>query len=281
MNTGTLTEQQTHRGIYCAAETPRILTDRRCHRQLRLGRAIGSYYWGRGDSSQMPIFPVLSAIKNTSVYHLGSIAFGSFIIAVIMFLRCVLEYLNARTKQLQASNKFAEWLMCCARCCMWVLQKVVQFINRNAYIIVGVKGTNYCVSAAEAVKLIVTNALRMAVVNIVGGVLIFLGKISVAAACGLIAFAMSETKYYTDSVNYPNTYLSSAILPIALSIIIGFFVSDLFFAVYEMAIDTILLSFCEDCEMNGGNPKYAPPLLAATMAKIPLVKPPAAAPTKG
>lgn len=52
------------------------------------------------------------------------------------------------------------------------------------------------------------NALRMAVVNIVGGVLIFLGKIAVAAACGLIAFAMSETKYYTDSVNYPNTYLS-------------------------------------------------------------------------
>lgn len=48
----------------------------------------------------------------------------------------------------------------------------------------------------------------MAVVNVVGNVLIFLGKISVAACSGLIAFAMSETKYYTDSVNYPNTYLT-------------------------------------------------------------------------
>lgn len=68
----------------------------------------------------------------------------------------------------------------------------------------------------------------------------------------------------------------SAILPIAISIIVGYFVADLFFAVYEMAVDTILLSFCEDCEMNGGNPKYAPPLLAATMNKIPLVAPPTA-----
>lgn len=28
-----------------------------------------------------------------------------------------------------------------------------------------------------------------------------------------------------------------------------------------MAIDTILLCFCEDCEQNNGNPAYAPKLL--------------------
>jgi hypothetical protein len=27
---------------------------------------------------------------------------------------------------------------------------------------------------------------------------------------------------------------------------------QIFFSVYEMAIDTILLSFCEDCETNNG-----------------------------
>lgn len=39
------------------------------------------------------------------------------------------------------------------------------------------------------------------------------------------------------------------------------FVLQIFFSVYEMAIDTILLSFCEDCESNNGHPKFAPPLL--------------------
>ena len=28
-----------------------------------------------------------------------------------------------------------------------------------------------------------------------------------------------------------------------------------------MAIDTVMLSFCEDCEANGGEPRKAPPLL--------------------
>lgn len=39
-----------------------------------------------------------------------------------------------------------------------------------------------------------------------------------------------------------------------------------------MAIDTILLSFCEDCESNNGNPQYAPLLLLGAIGKQVLVK---------
>ncbi len=42
--------------------------------------------------------------------------------------------------------------------------------------------------------------------------------------------------------------------------------------VYEMAIDTILLSFCEDCESHNGNPQYAPLLLLGAIGKQVLVK---------
>ncbi len=42
------------------------------------------------------------------------------------------------------------------RCCVWCLENILQFINRNAYIIVGVKGTGYCASAARAMSLIVS-----------------------------------------------------------------------------------------------------------------------------
>ena len=51
--------------------------------------AIGTYYWTGGDSDKMPALPVLVAVKNTTIYHLGSIAIGSFIIAVFQFIRCV------------------------------------------------------------------------------------------------------------------------------------------------------------------------------------------------
>ena len=31
--------------------------------------------------------------------------------------------------------------------------------------------------------------------------------------------------------------------------------------VYDIAIDTIILAFCEDCDANDGHPKHAPALL--------------------
>ncbi len=67
--------------------------------------AIASYYWAGGQSSKMPAFPVLVALKNTVVYHMGSIAFGAFVIAVIQFIRFLLDYLDRKSKDLQAANK--------------------------------------------------------------------------------------------------------------------------------------------------------------------------------
>jgi choline transporter-like protein 2/4/5 len=68
----------------------------------------------------------------------------------------LLEYLDRKTKQLQQGNVAAQWLLCCVKCCMWCLEKIMAFINRNAYILMAIKGTGYCSSAARALKLIVT-----------------------------------------------------------------------------------------------------------------------------
>lgn len=56
---------------------------------------------------------------------------------------------------------------------MWYVQKVMQFINRNAYIMVAVKGTGYCTSAGRAIKLIVNNALRLVAVNVIVDVVVW------------------------------------------------------------------------------------------------------------
>lgn len=46
---------------------------------------------------------------------------------------------------------------------------------------------------------------------------------------------------------------------------LGYIVATLFFAVVEMSIDTIILSFCQDAEEHQGTAQYAPPLLIETL----------------
>lgn len=56
-------------------------------------------------------------------------------------------------------------------------------------------------------------------------------QISVCAGCGIIAFLMSDLTYYTDANKYPDTYLSSPLLPILISLLVGYTVAQCFFNV--------------------------------------------------
>ena len=70
--------------------------------------------------------------------------------------RYLLEYLDRKTKALQEGSCAISWLMCCVKCCMWCLEKIVAFINQNAFIMIGLKGTNYCSAAWRAIELLIS-----------------------------------------------------------------------------------------------------------------------------
>jgi Plasma-membrane choline transporter len=42
------------------------------------------------------------------------------------------------------------------------------------------------------------------------------------------------------------------VIPLIIGVILAYFIVDCFITVFEMTIDTIFLSFCEDCEQNNG-----------------------------
>tara|TARA_B100001142_G_C13796693_1_gene447097 strand:- start:2 stop:505 length:504 start_codon:yes stop_codon:yes gene_type:complete len=71
--------------------------------------SIASYYWQRDD---MPRSPIKTAIKRTWRYHVGSIALGSFIVAVVQFVRLILEYINRKTKNAQEGSAVLKYFMC-------------------------------------------------------------------------------------------------------------------------------------------------------------------------
>ncbi|RWW05866.1 hypothetical protein GW17_00030836 [Ensete ventricosum] len=72
---------------------------------------------------------------------------------------------------------------------------------------------------------------------------------------------MLDTHKYKSAHNK----ISSPLLPVLVSWGLGYVVVTLFFAVVEMSIDTLILSFCQDAEEHQGTAQYAPPLLMATL----------------
>lgn len=67
-------------------------------------------------------------------YHLGTIAFGSLIIAIMQMIKLAFEYLRKKYEKLIGDSMIMKCLICSLRCCIWCVDSCVKHITKNAYI---------------------------------------------------------------------------------------------------------------------------------------------------
>ena len=97
-------------------------------------------------------------------YNLGSLAFGSFLIAVVVIIRLIFEYIDAKMKSTGAdqANAALKCLMKCVRCCLDCCHRFVKYINKNAYCQVVLTGENFCTAAINGFLLILKHSMTFA-----------------------------------------------------------------------------------------------------------------------
>lgn len=109
-------------------------------------------------------------------YHLGSLAFGSLLIAIVTMLKVVFEYFAKKYEKLAGGNPFVKAIICYVRCMIWCLDKCVKFISENAYIQVAINGSSFCGGAKDAFFMIIGNPGTFAAMQIVGWIMTAIGK---------------------------------------------------------------------------------------------------------
>ncbi|VDM74441.1 unnamed protein product [Strongylus vulgaris] len=167
------------------------------------------------------------------LYNLGSLAFGSLIIAIIKVVRVILDYLDK--KMATTKSAVMKSILSALKCCFWCMEVFFKFLTKNAFIMMAVYGKNFFTSAKDSFMLLVRNCVRAAVVNQVAGILLFLGKALITLGMEMIGVVRTAHGHVSISGSY--------------------FVADLFFDVYEMAVDTTFICFLEDSEQNDGSPE--------------------------
>ncbi|PIK47953.1 putative choline transporter-like protein 2 [Apostichopus japonicus] len=226
--------------------------------QVTLAGVFATYFW-TVDKKDLPKFPLLRSLIWTITYHTGSVAFGALIIAIVQLIRIFLEYIELQLKG--KKNKVAKFILRCLKCIFWCLEKFLKFINKNAYIMIAIYGKNFCTSAQNAFFLLMRNIIRVAVVNKITDFLLFIGIAMVTIGVVVLSFF-----YFTFSAEYSLTaFVVAEYLPIpnvryywVIIIMIGlgtFVVAQIFFGVFNMAVDTLFLSFLEDLERHDGSPE--------------------------
>ncbi|KAG8194228.1 hypothetical protein JTE90_024559 [Oedothorax gibbosus] len=200
--------------------------------------AVATWYFTR-DKHKLgnPIWKSLGILIG---HHLGSAAYGSLIIAIMKAIRALFRMLQ---KYMDSQNQRCDIFWKIFQCCLSCFESYLKFLSKNAYIMIVIYGDGFCASARRAFATLTANILRIAAVDSIGDFILFIGKMGVTVSVAFIALEMLRDK---EGLNY-------IWAPVAISSVFAFLVCHCFLSVYEMAIDTLLLCFCEDCQMNDGS----------------------------
>ncbi|KAJ3340357.1 hypothetical protein HDU93_007082 [Gonapodya sp. JEL0774] len=226
--------------------------------QTVIAGSVACWYWTL-DKKRLPGWPVMDSIKRTVVYHLGSIALGSLLIGLTQLARYIVLKANGWVKD-SAGAKYIQYILACVQCCLACLEKFLKFLSKNAYIEMAIYGKPFCTSAKNAFQTLLRNAFRLIAVDSVSMFVLLIGKLCITAAVAFIGYIYLDKQ----SAVYQVQLLP---VPVAVIALEAFIVANTFLGVYRMAIDTIFLCFCEDCEKNDGSPER-PFYMSATLQGI-------------
>lgn len=184
-------------------------------------------------------------------YHLGSIAFGSFIIAICQMIRLIFEYYRYKMGTLSKDIKWVKVVLAMTGYILWLLEHCVKYMTKNAYIQVALTNESFFKSAWNAFTLMIKHAHRFGFGNAIGTVYIFFGCVLISSATTAMAYLFLTNQF--------NLLLITSPIPATVVVgVVSLTISYLFMSIFSFSSDAILQSFLLDEELRfAGNSRPA------------------------
>jgi hypothetical protein len=176
-------------------------------------------------------------------YHMGSLAFGSFILAVLWVIHWLFEYLGNKLHDATAGNACTKCMLCCCHCCIDCFDRFLRFLNQNAYIYMSISSESFCMSAINAFLLILKNSVKFALVNELAWIFMFIAKLTVSVTTTWLGFLLLGCMIPTG------VELSSPFFPILMIFFLSYVVATIFISIFDAGANALLQCYLFDLDI--------------------------------
>eukprot|EP01134_Creolimax_fragrantissima_P000681 CFRG0681T1 len=211
--------------------------------QTVIAHAVSSYYFTHNKAHVSGVFALQAAVYTVIQFHLGSIVLGSFLIAIVQWIRVLLRAI--RHQATNSKSTFATIAYQSVSCLMGVVTGVVDLLSLNAFIQIAMTGEDFLTSANRGFTQLGRNSLQFTLVQFIADLMLFFGKVCVSCLSMYIAFNLTSA----------DTELQMFSIPVMMCLAISWTVASGVMNVYKVAIDTVFMCYCEDNDMNDGTTK--------------------------
>lgn len=185
-------------------------------------------------------FVVCKAYITGIMYHLGTLSFGALSIAVLRIWRVVIGWFTSSSTS--TGNAVAATSGACCSCFADFFDRILQKLNKFAYMDVAVNSNNFCTAAGHALGILTYNA--PAAMTLHGCTRIFeIFGVGAITAAGVVSTWLLATKIPMYGNPESDRYVEDPLALCGVAGIICFFIALPFMLCFATAADTILFCF--------------------------------------
>ncbi|CAL5995220.1 Plasma-membrane_choline transporter and transmembrane domain-containing protein [Hexamita inflata] len=195
--------------------------------------------------------------------QVGTLVFSSCITAIVVWIRWFFEYVYKRImhNEKMKNNKTVKALAWVVRTLLYLLQKFIQYTNRNTQVLASITGESYCKSAKMAIKFEFSHMKTVFILNTLGDFFLFLAKVFITVLCMAICYAICK---YSDN---PTMIFTPVLCTCGVTFCVAFYIIE----ILELTVDTIFMAFLyEDTfmltERSRGVESFAPKTLSKLLS---------------
>lgn len=211
--------------------------------QLTFSLSFTSWFFTR-DKSKVKSSTFFWSLYHAFISHGGTAAVGSFLVAVVKFIRYLVNRFLKNTKYIP-SKTIKAYITAMVNCCFTCLEKFLKFINKNAYIGTAIYNWSFFFSAKQSFFLFLRNISQIATISMFSYFIILLGKILIPLITTFILY-WTLLNYESEDDQVTNSIIGILIL----NFIISYIFANLFLEILGMAINCITYCYLADLEMH-------------------------------
>jgi choline transporter-like protein 2/4/5 len=194
-------------------------------------------------------------------YHIGSLAFGSFLVALIQFVSFIVNQVAKKAEEESDGNPAVKVVVNILRCCLKCLEEIVEYINAAAYAYMAVSGDSFCSSAWNGFLLHIKHTMKFAFANLLAAMFMLIGKLGIVALNVTVGYLIMKRNGDLDEV-------SSAFFPLFIIGLFAFVNASIFLSLFDEAVLAMLTCVAIDMDLNNGEPVKGPPTFHSKLSKV-------------
>ena len=214
---------------------------------------VGTFWHAPLEASSFCSPAVRDSLFRSSTYSLGSICFGSLIVAVLQLMRSSVQ--NARN-----NRNGGGILQCVCHCLLLYLERIAQYFNKWAFVYVGLYGYDYITAGKRVMSLFRARGWNTVIADNLVNRLLGIICLAIGLLTGVVSLLAALVCMQAQGLA----------IAFFLGFAIGLVLSGIVMGLVSSAVDSVIVCFCEaPAEFRENHPSLASEMETAWAAAWP------------